>query len=71
MPYFVFAIRPFGQLDKLGEHEVFKDASAQAKTLRAAQPAGAPRVKVMFGETQLAAEDQLLQLREVGPSGDE
>ncbi len=50
---------------------MFKDASAQAKTLRAAQPAGAPRIKVMFGETQLAAEDQLLQLREAGPTGDE
>lgn len=71
MPYYVFAIRPFGQLDKLGEHTVFKDASAQAKTLRAAQADGAPRIKVMFGETQLAAEDQLLQLREAGPAGDE
>lgn len=71
MPYFVFAIKPFGQLDKLGEHEVFKDASTQAKTLRAAQPPDAPRIKVMFGETQLAAEDQLLQLREAGPSGDD
>jgi hypothetical protein len=71
MPYYVFAIRPFGQLDKLGEHEAFKAASAQAKTLRAAQPSGAPRIKVMFGENQLAAEDQLLQLREAGPSGDD
>jgi len=71
MPYYVFAIKPFGRLDKLGEHEVFKDASTQAKTLRAAQPAGAPRIKVMFGQTQLAAEDQLLQLREAGPSGDD
>lgn len=69
MPYYVFAIRPFGQLDKLGEHAAFKDASAQAKTLRAAQAveaptAPSPRIKVMFGDNQLAAEDQLLQLRE-------
>jgi hypothetical protein len=71
MPYYVFAIKPFGQLDKLGEHAAFKPASLQAKALRAAQPSGALRIKVMFGETQLAAEDQLLQLREAGPSGDE
>ena len=68
MPYYVFAVRPFGQLDKLGEHPAFKDASAQAKQLRAGRAADAPPVKVMFGETQLAAEDQLLQLREAGPS---
>jgi hypothetical protein len=64
MPYFIFAMKPFAQLEKLAEFEAFKDASAQAKVLRAAQPEGAPRIKVMFGDTQLAAEDQLLQLRE-------
>ena len=71
MPYYVFAIKPFGQLDKLGEHEVFKAASAQAKALRAGQPPDAPRIKVMFGETQLAAEDQLLQRRERLSTGDD
>jgi hypothetical protein len=72
MPYYVFAIRPPGVLDKLGEFEAFRDASAHAKTLRAAQPREAPlRIKVMFGEHQLAAEDQLLQQRAPGPAGEE
>lgn len=71
MPYYVFAIKPFGQLDKLGEHEAFKAASAQAKALRAAQAAPGPRIKVMFGETQLAAEDQLLQERGRELTGDD
>lgn len=68
MPYYVFAIKAFGQLDKLGEHDAFKAASAQAKALRAAQPAPGARIKVMFGETQLAAEDQLLQWRDAPPT---
>jgi hypothetical protein len=29
------------------------------------------RVKVMFADNQLAAEDQLSQVREAGPTGDE
>ncbi len=71
MPYFVFAIKPFGQLDKLAEFDAFKEASIHAKALRATRPDGAPRIKIMFGETQLAAEDQLLQLRVPGPTGDD
>lgn len=72
MPYYVFAIKPFGQLDKLGEFDAFMDASVQAKSLRAAQGAeGGPRIKVMFGETQLQAEDLLLQPREAQAAGDE
>jgi hypothetical protein len=80
MPYYVFAIRPFAQLEKLGEHAAFKDASAQAKALRAAQArhagaaagsasgaAPATRIKVMFADNQLSAEDQLLQGRDPAP----
>lgn len=79
MPYYVFAVRGFGQLELLGEHAQFKVASAQAKALRAelggptAVAAGqpAPRLQVMFGETQLAAEDQLLAVREARPEPDD
>ena len=72
MPYYVFAVEPLGLLRKLAEFEAFKDASAQAKALRSAQPAGAQlRIKVMFADNQLAAEDLLSQLREPGPTGDE
>jgi hypothetical protein len=72
MPYYVFAVKPLGLLQKLGEFEAFKEASAYAKALRAAQPADAVvRVKVMFADNQLTAEDLLSQVREAGPTGDE
>lgn len=75
MPYYVFAVKPFAQLDKLAEFDSFKEASARAKGLRAAQDLDlgrdAPRIKVMFAENQLAAEDLLLQVREAGPTGDD
>ena len=72
MPYFVYAVKPFAQLQRLGEHGAFKEASAQAKALRAQQPAGdAAQIRVMFAETALAAEDLLLQIREPRPAGEE
>ncbi|MBI5718115.1 MAG: hypothetical protein HZC37_10565 [Burkholderiales bacterium] len=80
MPYYVYAVRPFAQLECLGEHAAFRDASARAKALRAeraeqhAASGGAPpaeRIRVMFAETALAAEDLLLQSREPPPPGDE
>lgn len=69
MPYYLFAVKGFGQLEKLDECAVFRDASQRAKALRA-QP-GAPMVKLMFGENQLAAEDALLQVRDAPPTGDD
>ena len=72
MPYYVFAVKPLGLLQKLGEFAAFQEASAYAKALRAAQPADAVvRVKVMFADNQLTAEDLLSQVREAGPTGDE
>lgn len=71
MPYYVFAMRPPGLLDKLGESMSFREASAMAKAHRAQQGGGGPRIKVMFGENQLAAEDQLLQPREADAAGDD
>ena len=72
MPYYVYAVKPFAQLDRLAEFDAFKAASAHAKSLRAAQPvAGQARIKVMFADTALAAEDLLLQVRDAGPTGDD
>lgn len=72
MPYYVFAVKSLGLLDKLAEFEAFKEASAHAKALRLTQPAAAPaRIKVIFADNQLAAEDLLSQVRQAGPSGDE
>ncbi len=72
MPYYVYAVKPFAQLERLAEFAVFKDASTHAKVLRQAPPAdAATRIKVMFADNPLAAEDLLLQVRQAGPSGDE
>ena len=72
MPYFVYAVRPFAQLQPLGEHAAFKDASSQAKAVRA-QPDADPAavIRVMFAATATEAEDLLLQIREPRPAGDE
>jgi len=72
MPYYVYAVRPFAQLQLLAEFAAFAPASAHAKAQRALAPAEAGlRIKVMFADTPLAAEDLLLAVREAGPSGDE
>jgi hypothetical protein len=72
MPYFVFSLRPFAQIEKLAEFHSFKQASAHAKSLRATQAVAADvRVKVMFADNQQLAEDLLCQVREAGPSGDD
>ncbi|MDO9073016.1 MAG: hypothetical protein Q7U73_07105 [Rubrivivax sp.] len=72
MPYYVYAVKPFAQLEKLAEFAAFKEASTHAKALRQSkQVDAATRIKVMFADNPLAAEDLLLQVREAGPSGDE
>lgn len=72
MPYYIYRIRPFGQLDQLEEHGAFAAASGQAKTLRAAQPTDSPgKIKVIFAENPWQAEELLCQVREPGPSGEE
>lgn len=72
MPYYVFNIRPMAQFDKLAEFDAFRDASAFAKAQRALDGAeNRRRIKVMFGEHQLAAEDLLSQVREPTRAGDD
>lgn len=72
MPYYIYRVKPFVQLEKLAAFESFSEASAQAKTLRATQSAGIPgKVKVIFAEDELQAEDLLCQVREAPPRGDE
>jgi len=72
MPYYVYAVRPFAQLEQLAEFAAFKDASAQAKALRAQQVADdRASIRVMFAATALEAEDLLLQIREPRPAGEE
>lgn len=72
MPYFVFSVRAFGQLEKLAEFASFKEASAHAKALRSSLAAAVDaKIKVMFADNQAMAEDLLCQVREAGPSGDD
>jgi hypothetical protein len=72
MPYFVFSVRPFAQIEKLADFAAFKEASAHAKSLRATQAAGdKAKIKVMFADNQQLAEDLLCQTREPGPTGDD
>lgn len=72
MPYYIYRIKPFGQLDKLSEFETFNDASSQAKALRATQAGDAPgKIKVIFADTELQAQDLLCQVRTPQPSGDD
>ncbi|MCU0813285.1 MAG: hypothetical protein MUC32_02805 [Burkholderiaceae bacterium] len=69
MPYYVYRVGTLGVLTKLAEFPAFRDASAFAKTQRVADAAGATgRVKVMFADNELAAEDLLGQVREPGPA---
>ena len=72
MPYYIYRVKPFAQLEKLAEFDAFNDASSQAKVLRATQPADAPgKVKIMFADNELQAEDLLCQVRVAAPRGDE
>jgi hypothetical protein len=72
MPYFVFNVRPFAQIEKLAEFVSFKEASAHAKALRAAQDGESDaRIKVMFADNPQLAEDLLCQIRDPAPTGDD
>ena len=72
MPYYLYRIKPFMQLDKLCEFDSFKEASAQAKVLRASEPTDpAIKIKVMFADSELQAEELLCQPRVAGPKGDD
>jgi len=72
MPYFIYRVGPFAQLEKLAEFDAFKPASTHAKALRTAtdHPAQA-RIKLMFADTEQRAEELLCQVREPGPAGDD
>jgi hypothetical protein len=74
MPYFVYRVFPFARLEKVAEHAAFSAASTQAKQQRISPdlPQGC-KVKVIFADNELHAEDLLSQVRqgEGGAIGDE
>lgn len=68
MPYFVYKIfaTPIRRLEKIEQHDTFREASNRAKQLRSELASDARHViKVMFAENELHAEDMLNQIREV------
>ena len=70
MPYYIYKIIP-GQtatartLEFTGEHDSFREAKNEVRTLRAEQPKNSDIVyKIMFAETRPEAEQRLLEHRE-------
>lgn len=71
MPYYVYKIfeTPIRRLEKLEQHDAFREASNRAKQLRGELASDAAYViKVIFAETELHAEDLLYQVRESVPN---
>jgi hypothetical protein len=70
MSYFIYRIdaRPIRMLEKLEEHETYRDASARVKQLRAAQAEGSTAlIKMIHAESELHAEDLLNEVRMAAP----
>lgn len=70
MPYYIYRITqtgPIKLLEKLAQFEVFKEASSDAKRLRAENDMTQCQIRVMFGENELQAEDALNTVRPAPP----
>lgn len=70
MPYFIFRVTnfPIRQLHKLEQHDVYREASARVKQLRAELAGASPAtVKMIHAESELEACDLLNQVREAAP----
>ncbi len=67
MPYYVYKIFefPIRRLEKLEQHDAFRDASNRAKALRSTLKGDETyKIKVIYGDSELHAEDMLNQVRE-------
>ena len=70
MPYYIYKITAgptalVKTLEKLEQHDSFKEAKARARTMRASiGESDAPQIKVMFADTELEAEEKLMEKRE-------
>ena len=75
MPYYIYRVSQLGpikQLEKLTQLASFKEASAEAKSLRKDADLTKCKIQVMFGENELQAEEALHSVREAEPmTGDE
>jgi len=70
MPYYIYKITPgptnvLKTLEKLEQHESYKAARNSARSMRSAITEGENHtIKVMFADSELAAEEQLMEKRE-------
>ncbi len=70
MPYYVYKISPsptklVSALEKLEQYDSFKEARQHARSLRTElSDADNCQIKVMFAESELEAEEQLMEKRE-------
>lgn len=67
MPYYVYKIFefPIRRLEKLEQHDAFREASNRAKALRSAFKGDETyKIKVIYGDSELHAEDLMNQVRE-------
>lgn len=75
MPYYIYRVTQLGpvkQLEKLTQFDVFKDASAAAKSLRKEVDLTQCKIQVVFGENELQAEEALNTVRPAEPlTGDD
>lgn len=68
MPYFVYKILPFKQLELLQQFDSYREAKESARSARQAiSPADSHAVKLIFAENALQAEDLLTQERPFEP----
>jgi hypothetical protein len=70
MPYFIYSIteRPIKLLQKIEQHDSYRDASARVKQLRMALDENSHAlIKMIHAETELHAEDLLNEIREPAP----
>jgi hypothetical protein len=69
MPYYIYKIGPLNILEKQGVAEAFKEARSLANELRKTlDPKTGSKVKMIFADNELAAEDTLSQPRELDAS---
>lgn len=68
MPFFVYRVFPFHRIECAAQFEVYREASATAKAMRAdpSLPAGCT-VRVMFAPDAFAAELLLTEVHEPRP----
>ena len=72
MPYFLYKIFPDRKLEKITAFEKFQEARKEAHNLRANMPPEADwQAKVIFAQSEVAAEALLKEKRKARPLGED